>query len=86
MIHATRRFTELIGHERLVRGARMSECGRDRTSPAFLDGKEDFILYQLYGIYPSSRYAPNTDAAHSYGLGWTIERLDLDDIVKGYPR
>ena len=79
MTHASRRFIELIGRERLDHGSRMSEPCHRRTpvTPACFDGKEKFIIFALYGINFESRYRYGTAADDAYHTGASVEHSDL---------
>jgi hypothetical protein len=82
---ATRRFVDIIGAERLDRGAHMSERGLtpNRLLDAFLTGKEEFILSGLYASHVRMNpYLCDTAQYHAFRSGAGIEQADLRDVVR----
>ena len=87
-ISATRRFIDIIGEERLEKGACKGEplaigYGGARVLDPYLSGKEDFILAALHeGTVFINPHLYGSVAYWAYRSGAGIECADLQDIKR----
>lgn len=84
---AARRFVEIVGRDRLMRGSHKTEAGCRACSETLiqrLNGKEDFLMQALYGVPHTPLYLPGSASDVAYHSGAAVELNDLQFVVRHY--